>query len=174
MDGQKNITTENLSEVDPRIQYFAKSVEYWVKRCQFATLTPEVPTDIADLLEVARGAMIYGWFYYPLLTLGVEQCFRCLETAARIRAKQLGIPTERIDPKRGPIPETFARLVRQLHQTGAIRSDDLLRWDVGRDLRNLVSHPGQQMIFMPGQVVGLLDDTIELVIRLFRVQPTAT
>src|SRR5712691_10705007 len=115
MDGQKNITTENLSEPDPRIQYFAKSVEYWVKRCQFTTLTSQVPVEVADLLEVARGAIIYGWFYYPLLTLGVEQCFRCLETAARTRAKQLGIPIERPDRKRGAIPEGFAYLVRQLH-----------------------------------------------------------
>jgi len=174
MAGQKDITAENLSEPDPRIQYFVKSAETWVKRCQVIPLGPEVPTDVTDLLEVARGAIIYGWFYYPLMTLGVEQCFRCLETAARIRAKQLGIQIERPDPKRGVIPEGFAHLVRQLHRGGAIRSDDLPRWDAGRDMRNYVSHPEQQMIVMPGEVVGLLDNTIELVVRLFRVQPTAT
>lgn len=173
MDGQKEITAANLSEADPRIQYFVRSAENWVRRCQMTCLAPEVPTDVAELLEVARGAIIYGWFYYPLLTLGVEQCFRTLETAARTRAKQLGIPTERLHRKRGPVPEKFAHLVGHLHQAGAIHSDDLLRWDAGRDLRNSVSHPGQQMIFMPGQVVSLLDDTIELISRLFKLQPTA-
>jgi len=167
MDGQKTIAKENLSLPDPRIQYFIKSSEAWVERCQLAAFPPEVPANVVNLLEVARGAIIYGWFFYPLMTLGVEQCYRCLETAARARARQLGIPTERSHKKYGVVQRSFADLVKALHQKRAIHSEDLVRWDSARDLRNIVSHPEDQMIAMPAQVVGLLDLTIGLVCRLF-------
>jgi len=45
--------------------------------------------------------------------------------------------------------------------------DDADRWDVGRDLGNIAAHPDDQMIFAPGQALGQLDTTMELINRLF-------
>lgn len=47
-------------------------------------LNPKVPKEIAPLLEVARGAMILGWYFYPLATRARSQG-GAFQTDARLR-----------------------------------------------------------------------------------------
>ena len=110
---------------------------------------------------------MYAWFYYPLLTVGAEQCTRCLEAAARECCKNVGISVENTDKKGKPRAVHFGNLLAALIARGLLTDEDAGRWDVGRDLRNMASHPDDQMIFTPGQALGLLDTTIELINRLF-------
>ncbi len=48
-------------------------------------LKEDVPYEIRRLFEVARGAMVYSYFFYPLFTIALEQLFRVGEAA--IKAK---------------------------------------------------------------------------------------
>ena len=44
----------------------AKTEKEWVETFLRPALKPIVPKDIAKLIEVARGAMILSWYFYPL------------------------------------------------------------------------------------------------------------
>lgn len=166
--GQKAITAENFAQPDSRILYFFRDPEVWVRRCQEPTVASEVPQNVATLLEIAQGTISYGWFYYPLLSVGVEQCSRCLEAAARERCKSIGIAVENTDNKGNLRPMPFANLIAALRKRGLLTDEDANRWDVGRDLRNIVAHPNDQLIFTPDQVLGHLKTTIKLINRLFQ------
>lgn len=85
----------------------AKTEDDWVEFFSGPKLNGKVPEEIAKLLEVARGAMIFSWYFYPLATLGTEQCFRLYDTGTRIWCQQLGIPTEITTKKGGTKDTTF-------------------------------------------------------------------
>jgi hypothetical protein len=55
--------------------------EEWAQRILEPHLSLAVPPEIQRLFEVAQGAILYGYFFYPLYTLALEQVFRVVETA---------------------------------------------------------------------------------------------
>ncbi len=111
--------------------------------------------------------MIYGWFFYPLITLGAEQCYRVLEAAVRKRCEQAGIPTQRQN-KRGKMIETkFVENIESLIKTGIIAVADRPHWNATRELRNIASHPDSQTILAPGTTIGLLVSAADLLNSLY-------
>lgn len=73
----------------------AKTQTEWVQFYLRPIVKPAVPKDIFTLLKVARATMIYGWYFYPLVTLSAERCWLVLEPAVRLRYKLLGVQTPR-------------------------------------------------------------------------------
>lgn len=110
-------------------------------------LSERVPTDIAKLFEVARGAMCYAYFFYPLWTLAAEQLFRVAEAAVSLRCKGLGA---------GRGVSTFERKIRFLQDRLPLSSPPV-DWNAIRFLRNEASHPQQQTIISPGMAVPLVE-----------------
>jgi hypothetical protein len=169
--GFKKITNANWQKFDETTKLWcaitaaAKTNEDWIKFFSYAKLDPKVPEKIAKLLEVARGAMIYGWNFYPLLTLGVEQCYRLLDTGTRIRCNELGIPTKK---KGGKGNTSFKENTDALMKHGIISKTEEIRWNAVRGLRNESSHPEQQSIFRPGQAQETLAVVVEILNDLFR------
>jgi len=143
----------------------AKNEEQWIKFFFLPKLDSKVPPEIAKLLEVARGAMIYGWNFYPLLTLGVEQCYRLLDTGTRVRCNQLGILTKKNGGKGNT---SFKENTDALMKHGLISKADEIRWNAVRNLRNWSSHPERQSLFDPGQAQGILLTTVNFLNDLFR------
>src|SRR5205823_2457300 len=89
--GLKKITLQNWQTPDiPRT--FNITGEQWVQRVLEPKLSANVPEEVEKLFEVARGSMIYGWFYYALMTLAAEQLFRVCELAAKKRCEKASIP----------------------------------------------------------------------------------
>jgi len=95
----KTITKDNWLDVDSIIAsgVFARfsmtdasvqplTASDWVERFLSPKLSTNVPGDVRELFEVARSAMLYGVFFYPLFTLGLEQVFRLMEAAAKAKA----------------------------------------------------------------------------------------
>jgi hypothetical protein len=66
----------------------------WVEDLTRMELDATIPLSILKIFEVARGTLIYGLMFYPLLTLGAEQLFRVLETAASIQCHTLNAPPQ--------------------------------------------------------------------------------
>ncbi len=159
----KKITTENWHDIDKStrawfaFRFLNEDKSMWLEWFSCPKLDAKVPTEVTALLEVTRGAMIYGWYFYPLLTLGVEQCYRLLDTGTRIRCKQLGIPTA-----------SFKKNMEALMKHGAIPEADGIRWDAVRKLRNSSSHPERQSIYDPGQAQETLALVVDLLNDLFR------
>jgi hypothetical protein len=176
--GFKKITNANWQQFDEITKLWcnftaaAKTNEGWIKSFSYPTLDPKVPEEIAKLLEVARGAMIYGWYFNPLLTLGNDQCWRVLEAGVRMRCQQFGVPTT--EPvKNGKLKGTvrengFGKNINALIKHGKIPEVDQPRWQAAKGLRDLASHPKQQLVLDPGRAQGDLNSVVDCLNDLFR------
>ena len=67
--------------------------EDWARAFLNVELKEHVPEPVSDLFAIARGALLYGWFFYPLFRLGEEQLYRVVEAAAKERYRQLEVQT---------------------------------------------------------------------------------
>jgi len=169
--GFKAISTQNWQEADLPILFPDLNSDQWIASCLHAVTDPCVPKEVRSLVEVARASIIYGWFFYPLLTLGSEQCQRCLEAGARARCSQLGLPTSR-QRKNGTVaPTTFNDHIARLAKAGIIQPAQEELWTASRKLRNRSSHPECQAVITPGMAVRTLDSSIQLLNRLFLTDP---
>ena len=165
--GFKRITAENWQQADVPKLFRLMTPDAWIEAHLRPKLKPNVPEEIASLFEVTRGSMIYGWFFYPLITLATEQCFRVLEAAARKRCEKAGIPTKRPTKKGKIIYKSFVENIESLVKAGIIETKDRSDWNVARQLRNIASHPDSQMILAPGATIGLLVSAADLLNSLY-------
>lgn len=137
----KNLTVENWSESDPtsgilvsvspRTGVQAMTGDAWAEEFLRPQLDADVPAPIRELFEVARGACLYGWFFYPLYVLAEEQMFRVADAAlahAHVEAGETG-------------ELSFQARVDWAISRGLIAGRDGNRWMAIVDLRNLTSHP---------------------------------
>jgi len=156
--GFKKITPGNWLEPDHVLKGFVKVTpgecpltitdEEYLRDILRPRLLDSVPADVQGLFEVARGAMAYGYFFYPLYTLAAEQLFRVVEASVTHQCKALGTPRSRA---------TFKKRVDWLVERGIIARTESSRWDYVRKLRNAASHPERQMILTPGNAIGTLE-----------------
>lgn len=91
----RQLTPSNWAEPDPihRLLTIIRpdgsqspvSGAYLVEGFLSFQLNEAVPRPIRAMFEVARGTMCYGYFFYPLYTLGAEQLYRVAEAGIRHR-----------------------------------------------------------------------------------------
>jgi hypothetical protein len=157
----KRLTIENFQQPDPTLSVFVRfsaqdgsirtlSVDEWAQEILAVELSERVPLEVQRLFAVARGALVYGYFFYPLYTLGAEQLFRVAETAVNRKCRDLGVSEKRL--RKLKFRERVERLVRK----GVIQPTARQGWEALWDLRNLTSHPERQSILSPGMAIGEL------------------
>lgn len=166
--GFKEISPSNWLERDDALKEFVQitpegqvqpiTSDDYLRYILKPKLLESVPTDVRALFEVARGAMAYGYFFYPLYTLAAEQLFRVAETAVTHKCKTSGAPKSR---------NTFEKRIGWLVDKGVIPSSERVRWDATRELRNMASHPKCQTILTPGNTMGLLENIATQINSLF-------
>lgn len=164
----KEISISNWLEQDPVLKGFVRfdpslgsiqlSGDDWAAVFLKPSLNPSVPDEINGLFEVARGAMIYGNFFYPLYTLGAEQLYRVAEAAVKQKCAQMG---------GGGLRSFFSR-INWLHEESVILASDVPRWHAIRKFRNYASHPNWQQIMAPGNALGTLETLSVLINQLFK------
>lgn len=168
----KKITPENWLERDG-VQFAAieanslnDSYAYlmdghdWISNFTKPDLSNDVPDEVRSLFEVARGALCYGYFFYPLYTLAFEQLFRVGEAAINAKFSELGG-----NPKKY---KTFESHIKFLSETNVLTAGHVSTWSTIRKFRNLASHPERQNIFPPGQVTGALHLVADMINKLFK------
>lgn len=167
--GFKKLTTDNWLEPDKistsfvRIspingQFHSITNNEWVQEISKPNLIETVPVEIQRLFEVARGALAYGYFFYPLYTLAGEQLFRVAEGAIIFKCKTMGAPNS---------INTFQKKVEWLIRNGIIPKHEKGEWDAIRKLRNIASHPENQTILPPGPIISMLQRIAEKISFLF-------
>jgi len=167
--GFKNLTVENWLEPDRISSSFVRispddgqahaiSGNDYVRSILKPRLIEGVPTDVRALFEVARGALVYGYFFYPLYTLAAEQLFRVMKTAATLKCDIIGAPRN---------VTNFKQKIEYLCRKEVISEQQKARWHAARELRNIASHPQRQSIYPPGQAVGILERVAGQVNSLF-------
>ena len=97
--GYKKINIKNWNEPDKlSTAYFTKikkgkvihwTGEDWVRAIMKPKLSKKVPLEIRKLYEVTRGAMVYGYYFYPLYTLAGQQLFRIVDSACLLKCQEL-------------------------------------------------------------------------------------
>jgi hypothetical protein len=110
------------------------------------------------LFEVARGALVYGYFFYPLYTLASDQLYRVAEGAVAHKCKSMEAPGA---------PRAFMKRIDWLVVQGAIPQEDQVQWHAFRKLRNAASHPERQKIIMPVMALTRLSIVAERINGLF-------
>lgn len=154
--GFKKLTADNWLEPDKVSSSFVRispvdgqahpiAGNEWVRDILKPSLIETVPTEIRVLFEVARGALAYGYFFYPLYTLAGEQLFRVAEAAITLKCKAITAPDS---------IKTFQRKVNYLTFKKVIPEQEKEAWHAIRQLRNTASHPERQSILLPGSVIG--------------------
>jgi hypothetical protein len=163
--GFRKISYENWRSADPIFEtgVFRLDEKTWLERTMEPKLDPSIPRVIAELFEIARGCIAYGWCFYPLLTLGSEQMLRIMDTAIELRCKQLELPAA-----------NYEKNIDTLIKAGVIPAEHKVRWHAGRRLRNFRSHPKDMMIMMPGEAIGQIELTAEWINGIFRAEGTIT
>jgi hypothetical protein len=171
--GFKSLSVENWLERDPTMEIFGRMS---LTDCSIFTPTGEqraedflqpqlgdhVPLEVRRLFEVARGALLYGYFFYPLYVLGSEQLFRVIETA--VSEKCIAMKANR-KIRNGKFEDKLA----YLRQEDVIPEAEWIRWDATRKLRNLASHPESQTLYGPPDALRNLWITTEQIHLLFPV-----
>lgn len=165
--GFKKITPNNWLEPDPILRGFSKltpqgsepiTSEDLLDHILEPQLEEFVPLEVRALFEVARGAICYGYFFYPLYTLAYEQLLRVAETAVTFKCKALSAPKIK----------NFQQRVDFLIDKSVIPQSEKIRWDGIRELRNIASHPEDQTILTPADALRELSLVANIINRLFQ------
>ena len=166
--GIKEITLASLPVADETTLLFIQDREKWVAWFHEPQLEMGVPENIRRMFEIARGTMLYGWYYYPLLAVGQDQCFRVLEAAARTAYAQLSGLTVEVA---GNLP--YHAVLKRLVIAKAISSSDSDRWEIAREIRNTGAHATGASIFPPGPVVSDMRVVVDQINMLFKDNNTS-
>ena len=159
----KQLSLENWREPDPAHRAFgefnpqtgerrAMTAERWAETILAVELDDTVPREVREMWSVARGLLLYGWYFYPLYALGDEQLHRVADAAVLYAYRHRGGPE---DPA-AKTPPNLHRRLSWLMSHGHIDPALRVRWDAIRELRNLGSHASRITLLMPGNVVGSL------------------
>lgn len=162
--GFKHLTVDNWLEPDKAANAFGEinlatgerreaSAARWAERFLAVELSPQVPDAIRDMWVVARGVLLYAWFFYPLYALGDDQLHRVADAAVLLRYQQADGP---LDGRSGEWPALKPRL-DWLIARGIINKGVEQQWDAIRNLRNYGSHATYARIEMPIDALRSLD-----------------
>jgi predicted nuclease with RNAse H fold len=169
--GMKRLALHNWREPDVPKQFPGLTEEVWLEEAMEPQLIAAVPEDVFRLFEIARGSILYGWFFYPLHSLASEQLHRVEEAAARAKCKLEGIPTT-VTGKGGKVySRKYADLIQDLALRGLIRGDEHHLWDAARKSRNHSSHPERPEIRPPGMALSAIAVTARKINQLFDKDP---
>lgn len=170
--GFKSLTVDNWQQPGPLLSAFVRySLEAvsirpivgdeWAKDIMSVELSHHVPHEVQRLFAVARGCLVYGYFYYPLYTLGVEQLFRVADAAVAHKCRKLGFVG-----KKGQDLD-FNDRIAHLVKEGVITPSTERGWTALRHLRNAASHPSDQSILLTSMAVAELRRIAADVDKLF-------
>lgn len=132
----KRITTQNWLEPDSPGAQAGTHPSVWRDAFLSIHLDRGVPVEVTTLFETARASALYGLFFAPLVGLGVEQCYRALETGIRVRCAQAGLPVSLQDRQGRRHALSFSHNLRQLQDRALIPPADVALWQQVGELKN--------------------------------------
>jgi hypothetical protein len=162
--GIKALSVANWTEPDPIMssgffgrrsladgQVRAVQQDEWAAALLAPRLDPHVAEEIRKLFAVARSCLLYGWFFYPLYTLGLGQLYRVLEAAVAFKCDEMGMP-----PPAKKRYWSYAERIAWLQRQEVIAAERSEVWRAWRELRNMTSHPLAQDILPPAIAISHL------------------
>jgi hypothetical protein len=163
----KRITPQNWLKSDATGAMAGVDPLAWRDAMLAISLDDRVPEVIAAMFETARGSVIYGGFFAPLVTLGVEHCYWVLEAGVRARCAQLGLPVAFQDKQGKDHVLSFGHNLRQLTDKGVIAPEDDTLWRQAGELREWASLPKHLNLVGPEHASTALTRAATLLNKLF-------
>lgn len=168
----KTLTPGNWFEPDPTLKLFARyssadkqmhplTGDDWARAILEPSLAETVPLETRELFEVARGPLLYAYFFYPLYTLGCEQLFRVADAATLHKCKMKSAP---------PGLKTFRPRVDWLAAHELWTEQEKSVWLELVHLRNDTSHPQEQSILLPAMAINMLRQVADQINALFKAE----
>jgi hypothetical protein len=164
----KIVTRDNWLKADPTSAILMKidkgipssmTGEDWVEIFSAPQLSENVPENVRELFEVARGSFAYGYYFYPLATLACEQLFRVAETAVTDKCKAVGAPKGKT--------RVYKDKIQYLFDNGFISNAESESLHGFRKMRNKASHPERQLKLPIGILYPFLERITEITNKLF-------
>ncbi len=165
----KRINLSNWSEPDPASAGQAKGKdesgwqyytgEDYLKEIEKVALNPNVPKDISEQIELAKAICTYGYYFYPLFTVGMERAILSADSATVHMCKKLGGPKN--------VTNTFEKRIDWLAEHGLIDEPTRNRWHNVRKYRNYSSHPKHVTFMTPVMALGIMERVAEAIDSLF-------
>lgn len=158
MPGLKAITAASFLESDfhPIVGSDRKPLRYedWIEIVQRAGRLPSsAPAHIAEAYEPYLGSIIYGWVYWPLLTMGIDKVLALREALARAACERQAASNRET--------KTFQSCIDYLFNQGLLPPERRRKWDAGRGLRNSLAHPERRSLFSPMDALVILEAFVE-------------
>lgn len=163
----KRITSQNWLEHDTAGAPANTDLQSWRETFLVVMLGEGVPQEVAAMFEAARGCFLYGWFFSPLVVLGVEHCYRVLEAGVRVRCAQLGLPVFLRDRQGKEHALSFVHNLRQLTAHGAIDQADAVLCRQAGELRDWAASPKHGNQLEPEHVATAFTRAATLLNKLF-------
>jgi len=171
--GFRELTVANFLTADPASSVWAlrdrrtgetrpMSAQDWAEGILTIDLGGNVPLELQRMFRVARGTLLYAFFFYPLYGVGMGLVFMLCDSALRIAADSAGAPSRVKD---------FKSRLDWLSQHRVISSEAAERWDSARHLRNAFVHEGTPLANLPSIAVNELETTALDIDSLFAVVP---
>lgn len=158
----KVITIENWNKADEVSELFNKTdvTEYVnLERILNIRLDNCVPVEVRRMFEIARGVIVYGYYFYPLYTLGMEQLHRVGESAVKHKLKS-------IEEVKGKV--SFTRCVERLKELKVVEGKSYNRWKTLKEMRNASSHATRHSLLPIEMVINHMAVFAKEVNKLFQ------
>lgn len=169
------LSLENHLERDQRLDGWSAyglgglshSTEAWVTNFLSFELDTDLPSYLIEMFDRAQACIVYGCYYYPLLSLGSEELFRFQESALREAAKESGA-------SKAIQSTSYVKLIDWAWRNGLLNECERDHWHAARTLRNSASHKVGTILVGPNDAVSTLQTTVKLTRALFmQVRSTA-
>lgn len=168
--GFKKLTKENWKTPDPFNDYFIKINLYTGDKFKITDderaeeflkieLIPSVPIEVRRQFEAARGAMLYGCFFYPLFALGADQLLRVAESAVTHKCLIRGLAKKSV---------RYEIKLQKLKDFNYLTKDEYDEWELLRKIRNEYSHSKIQTVFPAFEAISILKNVTDKINRLFQ------
>jgi len=100
-------------------------------------LNVAAPKEVEVMFDVAKGAMAYGWFYYPLYAVGIDRLCMAVDTAVLIKYESAISKGSRV---------AYRTRIVALCRAGFLGADLCEELQLAREARNEALHPQFQTI----------------------------
>jgi hypothetical protein len=158
--GMKDVNLDNMLEPDSVIKKeYELDAELWTESVLEIALDERVPADVRRHYVACQHSMVYGYLFYPIMTLAAGQLYRVLEATVELRCHQSEENVEGLD-----LNEKIGRLI----ETGEIPEGSAFIWQTVGELRDFVSYPGGDNISPPNDGLILLTRVKECLESLYQ------
>jgi hypothetical protein len=163
--GFKMVDAANVLEPDPIISKMATREDDVIRPMVpsdllrpilAVTLAAPVPFEVRRAFLFARNAMCYGFWYYPLITIGSQQILRVADYATDVAITASG----------GKPRRSFRGRVDQLVARGILDHTRLHTWEAICRLRNRATHPDWQEVWGIPQTVRVVETVATEILAL--------